>query len=73
VGTVFWSFRIMVGIGMLMIGVALTGAWLRLRGRLYDRRCLRLPDLDDPAALRCRAGRLVRYRSRAASPGWSTA
>ncbi len=36
VATVFWSFRVMVAIGLLMIGVALTGAWLLLRGRLFD-------------------------------------
>jgi cytochrome bd ubiquinol oxidase subunit I len=33
---VFWSFRIMVAIGMLMIAVALVSAWLLWRGRLYD-------------------------------------
>ena len=38
VGIVFWSFRIMVGIGMLMIAVALTGLVLRIRGRLHTAR-----------------------------------
>lgn len=33
---VFWSFRVMVGLGLLMIGLALFGAWKRWRGRLYD-------------------------------------
>ena len=33
---VFWSFRVMVGLGLLMIGLALAGAWARWRGRLYD-------------------------------------
>jgi cytochrome bd ubiquinol oxidase subunit I len=33
---VFWTFRIMVGIGMLMILLALTSAWLRWRGKLYE-------------------------------------
>lgn len=33
---VFFSFRIMVGIGMLMIAVALLGAFLRWRGTLYQ-------------------------------------
>ena len=33
---VFFAFRIMVGIGLIMIGVAVIGAWLRHRGRLYD-------------------------------------
>jgi len=42
VGIVFWSFRVMVGIGMLMIGVALWGAWMLYRGRV----------LDSPALLR---------------------
>ncbi|MBA1145851.1 cytochrome ubiquinol oxidase subunit I [Ectothiorhodospiraceae bacterium WFHF3C12] len=38
VGIVFWSFRVMVGLGLLMIGFAFYGLWLRLRGRLYDAR-----------------------------------
>jgi len=33
---VFFAFRIMVGCGLVLIGLALTGAWLRWRGRLYD-------------------------------------
>lgn len=33
---VFWSFRIMVGLGLLMLAVGLWSAWLRWRGRLYD-------------------------------------
>jgi cytochrome d ubiquinol oxidase subunit I len=37
---VFWAFRIMVGLGLLMAGVGLWGAWLRLRGRLYTSRWL---------------------------------
>jgi cytochrome bd ubiquinol oxidase subunit I len=36
VGIVFWAFRIMVGMGVLMFAVAAWGAWLRLRGRLFD-------------------------------------
>lgn len=35
---VFWSFRIMVAIGFLMMLVGLLGVYLRLRGRLYDTR-----------------------------------
>lgn len=35
---VFWSFRIMVAIGFLMLLVGLLGVYLRLRGRLYDNR-----------------------------------
>ncbi len=33
---VFWSFRIMVGLGMLMILIGLVGFILRLSGKLYD-------------------------------------
>ncbi|MFP8967918.1 cytochrome ubiquinol oxidase subunit I [Pokkaliibacter sp. CJK22405] len=33
---VFYSFRIMVGLGVLMILVALTGAFLRYKGKLYE-------------------------------------
>lgn len=33
---VFWTFRIMVGLGMLMLALGLWSAWLRWRGRLYD-------------------------------------
>ena len=33
---VFWSFRIMVGAGLIMLGLAAWGMWLRLRGRLFQ-------------------------------------
>lgn len=33
---VFWAFRVMVGIGLLMIAVALTGLFLRHKGRVYE-------------------------------------
>ena len=33
----FFAFRIMVGIGLVMLGIVALGLWLRLRGRLYDR------------------------------------
>ncbi|MEB4801900.1 cytochrome ubiquinol oxidase subunit I, partial [Acinetobacter soli] len=33
---VFWSFRIMVGLGMLMVLLALAGLWLRRSDRLYE-------------------------------------
>ena len=36
VAVVFFSFRIMVGIGVLLIIIALVGNYLRLRGRLYQ-------------------------------------
>ncbi|WP_245272295.1 cytochrome ubiquinol oxidase subunit I [Xanthobacter sp. 126] len=35
---VFFAFRIMAGIGMLLLATALTGLVLRMRGRLYDTR-----------------------------------
>ncbi len=35
---VFWSFRVMVGLGLLMIAVAVAGLWLRRGGRLYEHR-----------------------------------
>jgi len=35
---VFWSFRVMVALGMLMIFVGLWSAWLRWRGGLYSNR-----------------------------------
>jgi len=36
VAMVFWSFRIMVGIGFAMLGIGLWSLWGRVRGRLYD-------------------------------------
>lgn len=38
VAIVFWSFRIMVGLGMLMLLMGTTGLILRLRKKLYDTR-----------------------------------
>lgn len=35
---VFWSFRIMAGLGMLMILLGAIGLWLRLKNRLYQSR-----------------------------------
>jgi cytochrome bd ubiquinol oxidase subunit I len=37
---VFWSFRIMVGLGFLMAGLGLFGLWQRYRGRIYTSRPL---------------------------------
>ncbi len=37
VGIVFWSFRIMVGIGLLMLFVGFYGIWRWWRGKLLDR------------------------------------
>ncbi|WP_447556226.1 cytochrome ubiquinol oxidase subunit I [Vreelandella sp. EE22] len=36
VALVFWSFRVMVGIGLAMIAVSLAGLLLRRRGRIYE-------------------------------------
>ena len=36
VEVVFWSFRVMVGIGFAMLGIGLWSLWGRVRGRLYD-------------------------------------
>ena len=36
----FWSFRIMVGMGFLMLGLGLLSLWARWRGTLYDSRLL---------------------------------
>ena len=36
VATVFWSFRVMIGIGTLMMLVGLISVWLRIRGKLYS-------------------------------------
>jgi cytochrome bd ubiquinol oxidase subunit I len=38
VAPVFFAFRVMVGIGMLMLATAYWGVWLRWRGRLYTSR-----------------------------------
>jgi cytochrome d ubiquinol oxidase subunit I len=37
---VFWTFRIMVGLGFLMVGLALWATWARWRGELYRSRPL---------------------------------
>ena len=39
---VFFAFRIMVGIGLLLLATAVTGAILRWRGQLYDTRWFQL-------------------------------
>ena len=33
---IFWSFRIMVGLGFLMVGLGFWSLWLRYRKRLYE-------------------------------------
>ena len=40
VPVIFWSFRIMVGIGFLMLGLGLFSLWARWRGALYETRLL---------------------------------
>ncbi|WP_226782928.1 cytochrome ubiquinol oxidase subunit I [Oceaniglobus trochenteri] len=35
VAIVFWSFRVMVGLGLAMLGLAFWGAWQRWRGKLF--------------------------------------
>jgi cytochrome d ubiquinol oxidase subunit I len=40
VAIVFWSFRVMVGLGFAMLGVGLWSLWRRWRGGLYDDRWL---------------------------------
>ncbi len=37
----FWAFRIMVGLGLLMVALGGWAAWLRARGLLYESRWLR--------------------------------
>jgi cytochrome d ubiquinol oxidase subunit I len=38
VAIVFWAFRVMVGLGLLMIGFAVAGLLLRRGGRVYENR-----------------------------------
>ncbi|WP_163479403.1 cytochrome ubiquinol oxidase subunit I, partial [Escherichia coli] len=33
---IFWSFRVMVGLGVLMVTLSLIALWLRKRGKLYE-------------------------------------
>jgi cytochrome d ubiquinol oxidase subunit I len=37
---VFFAFRIMVAMGLIMLAIAVWGLWLRWRGRMYDHRWL---------------------------------
>lgn len=49
---IFWSFRIMVAIGLAMAGIGALGLWLRWRGRLYDSAWLqRLAILMGPSGI----------------------
>ena len=38
----FWSFRIMVGMGVLMLALGFLSLWMRWRGTLYESRLLHL-------------------------------
>src|ERR1700676_2948193 len=42
VPVIFWTFRIMVGIGFLILGLGLFSLWARWRGVLYETRLLHL-------------------------------
>lgn len=49
---IFWSFRIMVGLGLLMIGLGLWSLWLRSRQRLYESKAfLRFALLMGPSGI----------------------
>jgi cytochrome d ubiquinol oxidase subunit I len=36
VAVIFWSFRIMISLGMAMLGLGVWSLWRRIRGKLYD-------------------------------------
>ncbi|MFP4208830.1 MAG: cytochrome ubiquinol oxidase subunit I [Wenzhouxiangella sp.] len=40
VGIVFWTFRIMVGLGLIFIAISLLSAWQLYRGQLFESRLL---------------------------------
>ncbi|OOE69700.1 cytochrome ubiquinol oxidase subunit I [Salinivibrio sp. IB868] len=49
---VFWAFRLMVGLGLLMITLGLVAAWQRYKGRLYEHQgLLRFAFYMGPAGL----------------------
>jgi cytochrome d ubiquinol oxidase subunit I len=49
---VFWTFRLMVGMGVMMLLLGFWGLWLRWRGRLYSSRpFLRFATLMGPTGL----------------------
>ena len=49
---IFWTFRIMVGLGVLMLLLGLGGAWFRWRGQLYHQRLfLRFATAMGPAGI----------------------
>lgn len=42
---VFWSFRVMVGLGVLMLGVGVWSLWARLRGGVAEARWMQIASL----------------------------
>ena len=64
----FWSFRIMVGMGLLMFGLGLFSLWCRWRGTLFQSRLLHVFAMADGAGrLRRRARGLDHHRDRTAA------
>ena len=62
---VFFAFRLMVGLGVLMIAIGFVGAYLWFRGRLFDTRWYLQPVQYVMAArLHRHSRRLVRHRDR---------
>ncbi len=52
VAIVFWSFRVMVGLGLLMLALGLWSLWARIRGTLYTNSALlRAAVIMSPAGL----------------------
>ena len=50
----FFAFRIMVGIGVIMLGLVMASWWLRYRGRLFETRLV-LPSMPDHCSVRLRS------------------
>ena len=71
---IFWTFRLMAGLGMLMLLLGVLGAWFRWRGAVVTRiagSCGSPRRWGRPAHRACSpAGSPPRW---AVSPGWSTA
>ena len=65
---VFWSFRIMVGLGLLMIATGLVSLWLQMaRKALRDAALRALVPADGAVRLRRAPRRLVRHRDGASA------
>ena len=64
----FWSFRIMVGMGLLMFGLGLFSLWCRWRGTLFELAAVAcLCGSDGTGRLRRRARGLDHHRDRTAT------